>query len=400
MHALLVNQFFWPDAAATAQLLSDLGEDLAAQGCSVRAVAGRGHYAGNQAAVLPRRESWRGIEIRRVACTSFGRGSTLGRITDYLTFLVGAKAGILFGARQDVAVCLSTPPLLAVLGLVARLRGARFVYKVEDLYPDVAVALGTFRDGSAVARAFDRLSRALLRRADAVVALDGAMATRLRERGARRVEVIPNWADGSAIRPDTEAGAASRREHGLGGRFVVLYSGNLGLAHRFDAVIEAARRLAVVRPDVVFLFVGDGPRLAEVRRGVAGLGNVRFMPYQLREALNGLYNAADVHLVTLRDEVAGMLSPSKYPAALAAGKAVLLVGGEGADLWREIEEEQLGWCCPHDADAVVAALKEALQIRGLVEQRGASGRRVFEAKYERKACTARWAELLREVAAS
>jgi len=298
-----------------------------------------------------------------------------------------------------VVVCLSTPPLVAVLGLLARVRGARFVYKVEDLYPDVAVALGTFGRHSPAARFFGRLSRAVLARADAVVALDEAMGRALQARGARRVAVIPNWADGEALRPDPEAGAGLRAVYGLGDRFVVLYSGNLGLAHRFDAVIAAARAIAALRPDVLFLFVGGGPRLAEVKRMAAGLANVRFLPYQPREALGALYNAADVHLVTLRDEVAGLLVPSKYAAALAAARPVLLVGGTETAIAREIEDQGLGWVCPHDGEAVVAALKEALQMRGLVEEQGARARAVFEGRYERGGATARWSRLLTDVAA-
>ena len=397
LRVALVNQYFHPDVAATAQLLSDLGEDLVTQGCDVHAVCGLGRYAGENDGVSPGRESWHGVAIRRVACTNFGRSSTLGRVSDYASFLVSAKAAIVFGRRQDVAVCLSTPPLVAVLGLVAKLRGARFVYKVEDLYPDVAVALGAFAPRSLGTRFFGWVSGVLLKRADAVVALDGAMKAALKARGARRVEVIPNWADGDSIRPDSIRRERFREAHGLGGRFVVLYSGNLGLAHRFDAVVGAARALAAVRPDILFLFVGGGPRLGEVRALAAGLANVRFMPYQPRETLGELYNAADVHLVTLRDEVAGLLVPSKYAAALAAGKPVLLVGGEGADLWREIGEERLGWRCPHEVEAVLAAIKEAAQVPEARRECGRRAREVFEARYDRRAATARWAELLRDV---
>jgi glycosyltransferase involved in cell wall biosynthesis len=299
---------------------------------------------------------------------------------------------------KRVVVCLSTPPLVAALGLLARLRGARFVYKVEDLYPDVAVALGTFKARSLAARLFGRLSRALLGRADVVVALDEAIGRALQARGARRVAVIPNWADGEALRPDPEAGEGLRAVYGLGDRFVVLYSGNLGLAHRFDAVIAAARAIAPVRPDVLFLFVGDGPRLAEVKRLATGLPNVRFLPYQPREALAALYNAADVHLVTLRDEVAGLLVPSKYSAALAAARPVLLVGGTETTIAREIEDEGLGWVCPHEPEAVIEALKEALQVRGLLEEQGRRARAVFEGRYERRGATARWSRVLRDVA--
>jgi len=394
---LLINQYFWPDVAATAQLLAELAEDLGAGGAAVTALAGRGSYVLGMVGKLPRREEWRGVEIRRVRCTSFGRARTLGRVADYLTFLAAAKVAVLFGRRRDVVICLSTPPLVGVLGWLSRVRGARFVYKVEDLYPDVAMMLGTLQAGSLIARGSSALSGLLLRRANAVVALDEGMAAVLRERGAHRVDVIPNWADGRAIRPDAETGAAFRRQHGLEGRFVVLYSGNLGLAHRFDAVLGAAKALAESEPKVLFLFVGDGPRLREVQTEAWGLDNVRFLPYQPRESLRRLFNGADVHLVTLRDEVSGMVVPSKYASALAAGKPVLLVGGRGTRMWEEIGREGVGWRCDHEGNGVRDTLLDACRHPEALDGMGARARDLLEKKYERRLCTRQWAELVSRV---
>ncbi len=395
---LLVNQYFWPDMAATAQLLSDLAEDLVTAGWEVAALPGRGGYAPGRDGQLPRRESWRGIDIRRVWSTDLGRGSKLRRIVDYATYLLSAAKEVLFGPRHDAVVCLSTPPLVAILGLLARRRGSRFIYKVEDLYPDVAVALGALRPRSPLTAVLRTLAGRVLAGADAAVALDSAMAGSLIASGARRVEVIPNWADGEAIRPDPEAGKQLRRQEGLSqDHFVVLYSGNLGMAHRFDAVIAAAHALAVKHKRVLFLFVGAGVRLDEVRRATASLATVRFLPYQPRERLGALYSAADLHLVTLRDEISGLLVPSKYAACVAAGKPVLLVGGQGTDLHQEIGQRKLGWVCPHHAPAVYEAIVEALGNRPALVQMGRDGRAAFEARYSRSRSTAAWIRLLDEL---
>ncbi len=426
MRALLINQYFWPDMAATAQLLADLAEDLATAGWQVTVLTGRGSYAPGREGRLPARESYRGVAVRRVWCTNFGRASFLGRALDYATFLVAAAwwvvaggwwrrgrkadpgpAGHTFlslassGEERPVVVCLSTPPLVAVLGLLARLRGARFVIKVEDLYPDVAVALGTLGAGSAAARFFQWISRTVLRQADAVVALDAAMREVLVARGATRVEVIPNWADGGQLYPDREAGERFRAEHGLGRRFVLLYAGNLGLAHRFDAVVGAARTLAErggEGREVLFLFVGGGPRLEAVRRGCQGLPNVRFLPYQPRESLRSLYNAADLHLVTLRDEVEGLLVPSKAAAALACGKPVLLVGATEGALALELRQAEAGWSCEHDAAQVVARIEALAGDPEAVAAAAERARFLFETAYDRQRATARWGALLASAA--
>jgi colanic acid biosynthesis glycosyl transferase WcaI len=394
MRIVLVNQYFYPDMAATAQLLADLASDLAAAGHEVYVLSGRGSYAAERKGVLPRLEQWKGVHIRRLWCTNLGRGSRWCRLSDYLTFLLSAGLALLFSKRANVTVCLSTPPLVALIGLIGQFRGSRFVYKVEDLYPDVAVAVGQLSKRSFLTRILFRMSSFILSRADRVVALDEAMSGQLSERGSRQVRVIPNWADGDAIRPDPEAGRIFRTEHGIEDQFVVLYSGNLGMAHRFDAVIDAAKKLAEERVGVIFLFVGGGPRLQEVKTDTAALPNVRFMEYQPRARLNQLYNAVDLHLITMRDEVAGLLVPSKYAAALAAGKPVLLVGGEGADLFQEIEELKIGWVCRHDSLEVREAIVEAINHPGRSTEMGESGRRVFENRYSHKISRRRWMELM------
>jgi colanic acid biosynthesis glycosyl transferase WcaI len=402
MKVLLVNQYFWPDRAATAQLLTDLAEDLVEAGFEVRALAGKGTYAPGREGPLPSREEHRGVAVRRVPCTDFGRGRLLGRLLDYGTFLVSAALAVLFGPRADAVVCLSTPPLVAVLGLLARLRGARFVYKVEDLYPDTAVALGALEADSLLARILARVSCFVLARADRVVALDAAMGETLARRGARHVTVLPNWADGKALAPDPEAGRRFRDEEDLPpDAFVVLYSGNLGMAHRFDAIVEAVRRTdlpTAAGPSIFWLFVGAGPRRAEVESAVEGQANVRFLPYQPRQRLRALYNAADTHLVTLRDAVAGLLVPSKYSAALACGKPVTLVGGRGADMEREIREQGVGWALPHDPEAITAAVRDAASSPpDRAAAREAAARAVFDREYDRHGVTRRWTELLRSL---
>lgn len=389
---LLLNQYFVPDIAPTGQLLGELAEDLVEAGMDVTVIAGSGRYAGG--ARLRPREEWRGVHIRRVRCTSLGRASAARRLTDYATYFIPVAAQVISMRSPDVVVCLSTPPLLAMLGLIARRRGARFVYKVEDLYPDVAFALGALRERSVVGRTLAGLSRAILARTDAVVALDGAMAETLHARGARRVEVIPNWADGERLRPDPEAGERFRREEGLGDRFVVLYAGNLGRAHRFDAVLQAARTLVVREPRVLFLFVGDGERLAEVRAASLDSANVKLMPYQPAARLNALFNAADIHLVTLRDEAAGLLVPSKYASALAAGKPVLLVGGAASPMAAEIEGGELGFSCGHDAQRIATAVLAACGDPVRVRRQGEHARCVFTTRYDRKMATGQWADLL------
>jgi colanic acid biosynthesis glycosyl transferase WcaI len=395
MKALLINQYFYPDMAATAQLLTDLAVDLTANGWEVTALAGRGSYAAGNSRPLVPRENWCGIHVRRVWCTNFGRRSSIRRMADYLTYLVSAFVFVAFSRRYDVMVCLSTPPLIAILGLLGKLRGSRFIYKAEDVYPDIAVALGTLRPGI-LTRCLEFLSDLITAKADRIVALDPSMAQRLAQRGARRIEVIPNWADGDKIQRVIKGEAEARKGESLSENtaLTVLYSGNFGLAHRFDAIVSAAQKLAERQHNVRFLFVGGGTRLEEVKSGTSGLTNVLFMDYQPRESLNELYSIADIQLVSLRDETAELQVPSKYSAALASGKAVLLVGGRSGNLSKEIEAEGVGWVCDHNPDQIVDAIMEAIYKPEKVRAMGSAGRKLFEGRYDRRICTEKWIELV------
>jgi len=296
-----------------------------------------------------------------------------------------------------ILLCVSSPPMLAVVvAAAARLRGRRFVYKVEDLFPDLALALGTIRPGL-LARAARRASSFALSRASKVVALDSRMAQRLRAAAPDApIQVIPNWADGSQLAPDPEAGDRFRKATGSQGRFLLLYSGNLGLAHRFHEVLAAARLLAQRGPrEVLFLFIGDGPRLEETRRAAANLENVSFLPFQDPAEVSASHAAADVLLITLDPRAEGMVVPSKFYAALAAGKPILYVAAGGDDIAAAIREADLGWVTPFDPAAIADSIEAAISDLRANLGRGQRARRLLEERYERRLITARWVELMR-----
>lgn len=386
MRVLLLNQYYAPDNAATAQILADVGADLASAGHDVRAVCSDRAYASPDRR-YPGRERIDGVEVVRCRTSGFGRGTALGRITDYATFLIGAVFALVAGPRPDVVLCLSTPPMIAALGwLYARLRGAAFVYWVMDVYPDVAFELGVLRRGSPAGWALGALSRFLVRRADRVVALGRTMADRLERGSGRRSDVVHNWADGDVIRPRPVVGHPLRAEWGWDGRFVVLYSGNQGLAHEFDTVLDAAEGLAE-DGDVLFAFVGGGPRRAEVEAEVRrrGLPNVEFRPYVERERLGESLTAGDVHLVTLRDGLPGLLVPSKIYGIFAAGRPTLYVGPAEGEIHDHVAAGRCGTrVAVGDVDGLVAAVRAYRDDPETVRTQGAAARATFEACYARR----------------
>ena len=397
MRVLLVNQYFHPDLAATAQIMTDLAVDLAARGAEVTAVTGRAPYVGNDR--YGPREEFSGVHIRRPPTTSFGRGSIAGRMADYLSLYAGTLAELALLPHQDVVVTLSTPPLISLVGAAHRFaRGSRFIYWVQDLYPDVAVQLGVLGKNSPMTWAMERLSRASLRSADAIVALGDAMADRLVAKGADRgrVHVVHNWSNG-------EVGSVPREKnwfldkHGLRGKFVVLYSGNMGRGHEFETLLGAARELSA-REDILFLFIGDGAKRGEVEAASRTLPNVRLLPYQKREDLPYSLGAGDLFAITLSDGLDGLIVPSKLYGALAAGQPVLFIGPQNSETAQVVSEVRCGGTFAHGDAASVAKYIERLAAQPVeVRLMGERARRAFENQYDRRISTARFAGICRSV---
>lgn len=352
------NRSYWPDTGATGQLLTELAEDLVAHhGCEVTVVTG---YPIRSTVALPAVEERNGVRIVRASGTALDPRRFVARATNYLTYFASACLAALRVRQADVVVALTDPP---IIGLAARLAvrrsGARFVFLCQDVFPEVTALLEDFRS-TAVDAALTRISRHLLRRADAIVALGGTMKARLVDGKAadpRKVTVIHNWADCAALAPGPKANAFSRA-HGLHDRFVVMHAGNIGLSQNFDVILEAAARLRA-ETGIRFVFVGDGAKREALQRAAdaRGLDNVLFLPYQPRAAMAESYAAADVFLVTLKPGLAGYIVPSKLYSILAAGRPYVAAVERDCEVVEITREHACGVIVdPGDAAAMAEAI--------------------------------------------
>lgn len=399
MRLIILNQFFYPDHSATSQLMTDLAESLVAGGEEVTALAGRGRYNGGGG--LRKRDEHRGVRVERAWSTGFGKGSVIGRLTDYLTFYLGAALKMFTLPRHDVAMALTTPPLIGLLALAAcRVRGMRFVALVQDVYPDVGVALGAFRRGGLVTDVLDRLNRLILKGADRVIVLGDCMREVVTSKGvaAERIDVIHNWADGEKITP-LAAGEENpfAAKQSLAGRFVVLFSGNFGRVNDFETPLEAARILKG-REEILFLFVGDGAKAGEIEEFARAndLQNVRLLPYQPRENLRHSLAAGAAHLVTLAPGLAGLSVPSKTYGILAAGRPLLFVGDARSDVARIVSENACGAVVESgDAEGLARVVSSWAAQPARVSEIGIAARQLFERRFDRKHAVAAYTESLK-----
>jgi glycosyltransferase involved in cell wall biosynthesis len=391
---LLINQYYWPDHASTAQHLTDLAEALASSGHEVHVLCAQGRYHAG-ASRSPAFEVREGVRIHRVPASSLGRRNTLCRMTDYLSFYARALLKAAALPRFDVIVTLTTPPIIGLIGtLLRRWRGTRHVYWSMDLHPDASLALGRMSRRHPVVSALAWLSDLVYRQADKVVVLGPYMADRVAAKQVRgeRLVTIPVWSRRDEIYPVPRSGHPLRAALGLEDRFVAMYSGNLGLAHTFDEFLEAARRLRDM-DRIVFLFIGDGPRMAEVRavQQAEGLANIRFLDPVPRDQLHLSLTVADVHLISLRPEMSGIVVPGKLYGAMASGRPTLFIGPEHCESADTIRQAGCGLTLRlGDAAGLAAALECLAQDPEQVEQMGRRGRAAFLVHHEKDSCCARW----------
>lgn len=388
MRVIILNQFFYPDHSATSQLMTDLAESLFKQGVAVTALAGRGRYNGGEK--LQPREVYKGVRIERAWATSFGKKNSLKRVCDYLSFYLGASWKLLRLPKHDLVMALTTPPLIGLVALlIGRLRGMRVVALVQDLYPDVAVSLGSLRQHSPATRFLDYLSRLTLRRSDRIVVLGECMRERVvakvGESRASRVDVIHNWADGLAVKPLNGEENPFSAEHHLGDKFVLLFSGNLGKVNEFSTVLHAALHLRD-RTDIVFLFVGEGAKASEIENFSQshGLKNIRMLPYQPRETLRYSLAAGDASLVTLAEGLAGLSVPSKTYSILAAGRPVLFVGDARSSAARIVLENNCGAVVPSGESLRLAQIiTDWASDKSKLTALSLDARQTFEKRFDR-----------------
>jgi glycosyltransferase involved in cell wall biosynthesis len=347
---IFVNRFFYPDISATAQILSDLAFDLAGKKGKVIIVTTTGLYD-DPTAHLPYAECCNGVQIYRVYRARFGRKNLFRRAIDYALMYGFFSANVFRLANEDdVIIAKTDPPLLSVaLYPVSLLKRAKLVNWLQDLYPEVGVAVGMTAIGL-LAPLLKPLRDLSLINARHNVAIGRTMAERLLKLGvsSRRLSVISNWSVGAGICPLAADANPLRREWGLEGKFIVGYSGNLGLAHEFDTLLAAAEHLKS-ETRLVFLFVGGGALTPALKRAIEqrGLQHLfEFRPYQPVQALHASLTLPDVFWVSLRPEIEGYIVPSKFYGNCAAGRPTIFVGDPQGELARIIAENACGISVP------------------------------------------------------
>ena len=406
MHVVFFNRSFYPDGAATGQLLTDLAEDLVHRhGWRVTVITGV-PLAPSRPGLpslggwLVGREDYQGVAIRRARGTRFDKRRFAGRAANYLSYFLTACWAGLRVDRPDVVVAMTDPPIIGLAAWLASKRaGAPLVMAYQDLFPEVTALLDDFHSDT-IDRGLQWVNRFLCRRATRIVALGETMKRRLVEnKGAaeEKTVVIANWADTTAITPGAKANAFAR-EHGLADTFVIMHSGNLGLSQSLETIVDAAALLRDL-PDLRVVFQGEGVKKADLERQAAALGlsNVLFLPYAQRERLGDSFAAADVFVVSLQRGLAGYIVPSKIYGILAAGRPYVAAVDDACEVAALTRARHCGLVAePGDAASLAQCVRALYEDRALASRLGANARAAGLA-FDRAIQVGRYASLLETV---
>ena len=388
----IINRFYPPDVSPTARLAASLAKHRVSKGDAVTVIGGQGYVVDDQKlpASLPSEihttdGKLGSLHIHHTWTPRLGKRTLFHRCLDYFAFYLLACFTILRLAKQDVIVCLTTPPLIVVAGLFHKLlhRKTRLILWNMDCYPEVAERSGTIRPQGIISRSLQSVNRFLALHLDHIVCLDKAMKTLLasREKGhATPTTIIPNWeklSDYPAIAP---VSLDKRKDL----PFTVLYSGNMGYGHSFKTLLLAARELKRKGSSVRFVITGGGIRSEEIQQRIAteDLHNISFEGYVSHDQLRHIQTTSHCALITLRDNMLGCMSPSKLHASLAMGLPVLYVGPFGSSIDEAISNYGCGNSLRNgDVDGFIEAVENLAQLPNLQQRYSRSARHAFEDKY-------------------
>ncbi len=394
-HILFLNEFYHPDICASAVVAADHLPKIAALRPDWKVSIICGDRAWDDPSVTyPAREVIDGVSVVRVDRPAVSRSNLFRRALGFAAFGRNAIRAARSLGGIDIVVGTTAPPQGGdIARKIAKACGCPYVYKVLDLYPDLAAALGKSRANGFIHRRWLTADTKAMQQAAAVVCIAERMTRRIAQTRPVTGDMLHTIHDGyDPMRLATTMGNSFQGQHDPNGRFVVQYAGNMGLSHPFDAILAAAKQLAA-DDRIRFQFIGDGPQREAIRQGLSP--NSELIPYQPAHQLGSMLASADVCLISQHDAMFDMALPYKIYAILAAGRPVIFIGNRRSEIVDWLESSGAGICVSHADPAALVGSIQALRNNN--EKRAASGRAarsLFEARFDSNAAARAWVELL------
>lgn len=398
MHILLIHQAFTALDEPGGTRHHELARYLAGRGHRVTVIASRVSYL-TGAALTPSpspAEQEGGVRIIHSYTYQALHKSFVHRIFAFVSFMASSFfAGL--GVKGVDLVWGTSPPIFqgVTAWLLARLKGAPFLFEVRDLWPSFAVAVGVLKN-PLIIRMSLWLERFLYRHADRVMVNSPGYVAHVSARGAKRVELVPNGADPAMFDP-TDEGTAFRSANHLEGKFVVLYAGAHGMSNDLGVALEAARSLQASAPEICLVFLGDGKEKSNLQKQAEGLANVLFLPPVPKSGMAAALAGADACLAILKplDEYKTTY-PNKVFDYMAAGRPVVLAI-DGV-IRQVVEAAGCGiYVPPGNPDALARAIQQMAADRGEARRMGLAGREYLETHFSRTVVAKKLEKIVEEM---
>ena len=396
LHVLLLNEYFPPDTAATANNAA-LAARALAERHYVTVLAGRPSYdpVERHRPYLFKREKQANLVIERVGSTAFSRFRMIGRLANYLSYLALSIPRAL-AMNPDVVLAMTDPPIEGIVGAsIAQFLGRPFVYNIRDLYPDMALAAGILPSGF-WSDIWEQSHRRALRQAARVIVLGEDMRERIIGKGVdpARIAMIRDAVPFPGVPPAVDR--AIVREIRGGFRFVIVHAGNLGFYGAWHTLICAARMLE--SQGVGLVFIGEGAMKKQIQAVAQNCQNIRFLPFFPASEIPAVMASGDLHVVTIRRGLEGVVVPSKLYNILAHGRPILAIATEKAEVTRLAQRYECGIAAdPDDPTQVATAVRRLLETPEYLEHLSRQARELAKT-YDRLSELRKFVAVVEEVA--
>ncbi len=403
-HMLIYSTYWLPDVAATGQHLAEVAAGLL-ESFEITVICGVPSYTGVISDYYKKNkfyfENINGVNIIRVRVPEFNKMNKLSRIKNILAYFFRAMQATRKVKNVDYVLTISNPPILGgLLGVWGKWRThSLMIYSQADLCPEQIVAIN-YTKNKLITNLMMALDKFSCKQSDLIITVGRDLVTTLENRFKKGTGKVPkivlinsgiNEKEIYPLAPENEKVIEFKKKYGLFGKFVIMYSGNIGLYYDLENLIKVIEKIkpGVKTPDgrdVCFAFVGAGAVLTKLveYKQQHNMDNVVFIPYQNKDDLIYCLNSGDVHWCVNAKGIKGVSCPSKYYGIAAVGRPVLAVLECGSEIQCIIEECKCGLVCePEDYEKVYENIKwfiENAESKEIVEM-GKNNRKYLEENF-------------------
>ncbi len=395
---LFLNRSFYPDVEATGQLLTELCEELQFD-FEIHVICGNPLYRSLKTPRLVTKISYQKITIWRINNTTFPKKYFITRFINLLSYFILCFIWTSFLKKPDCIIAETDPPLLASIAYVySRLWRCSFIYYSQDIWPQVGL-INKKMTNPVLTAILKLVNKFLYKKATRIIVPGRDMKHRLEEENfipPYKIEVVENWANPHLIFPIQRENNIFIKHHSLENKFVVMYSGNIGLSQDLENIISVAKALRKHK-DILFVLIGEGASKEKIVAMAESfhLNNLKFLTYQEKDNLVFSLNAAHIHLVPLKKGMKGIIVPSKVYGIMASGRPFIAAVDEGSEIDQLVKKFQCGLVVkPSDPEALKEAVLWAFNNRDTLETMGANGRKALENHYTRKISSAKFKKIV------